>query len=214
MFPGDDAFSVCHQDDGIGHQKHAAHIEIHVAVIDIVDQDLLSQDAPAQYACHGGPYRRRLHLAQPEEFLIGHAYEEEADDEGIPERKLVREVESVPYKIQFVHIHAEEQECEKAQIQTLLPELDRLICNVENNEYHNDEAAADIRKSLPEGQLGIRQQLIEDLHRIVIECPLLRNIRTDVVGVLHAVVRREQHDGCHGYCEERITYRLERRHET
>ena len=206
--PAQPPFPVCCKNNCITNQKCSAQIEIYVNVIDVLRHEFLCQNIPAKNACHGGPYGVHSHLVDFPEGLICHADQYEADHKRIPERQLVREMESVPDEVQFINIKAQEQECQERQIYGLFPKPDRLVHNIKNNEHYHQKSAVNVRHPLPVCQLREGQKLIENVYYIIIKSPRVRHYRVDIVCVLHASVCRQQHYRSHCNGKQRAPYRL------
>ena len=117
-----------------------------------------------------------LYIVKDPESLVRHSDQHKTDYERIPVRKLVREMKAVPYEIQLVYVQTDEHECQKCHIQHFFPRAESLARQVKYQHYHCKDPAIQVRQTLTECQLAVRQQLIENIERIAVKSRIFRHV--------------------------------------
>ena len=138
---------------------------------------------------------------------------------------------AVPVIIQRAEQEAQQEEGEKADAQELFPQADLFAAQEEYGQRHGGKAAVDVRQALhfcrlrrgeqvgqhaPRAVGEARQRLLlQQVQRALALCGLSTGVLCDVqrqqlrrlvpggVGVLQAVERRQQQNGCHADAEQR-----------
>jgi len=184
-------------EDPVRYCERQPVIHKYIHVIDNVCQDLLGQDI---VGANHNEHRRQSAGTDPVQSVersVAHSNEQEADDKGKPVRQLVGEVHPVPDEVQFIDIQTEEHEDEERPVQQFLSVGDLPGHEVAYQHHGHQISAAEIRQPVQMGQMRRRKQLVEHIQHIVIEAPLLRHLRREVVRILHADVRWQKHHSGH-----------------
>ena len=165
-------------------------------------------------------YRHESHLHEAHSTLhhavirpVSRSHQHEAEYECESVRYLIGEVESVPYKVELVHVAAHDDEREHHADRYLLTYLYAQREDEYSEEQYSEHSARNIRQSLDLYRLFEREQVSDDLVPFLVVERILRERVLRTVRQFQSEVSRQSHERRKAYSQYRRPHHYVELHE-